>query len=290
MAAELRGTAPAKVNLCLHLTGLRDDGYHLLESLVVFTEFGDALTLRAADDLTLTVDGPFALGVPTDGTNLVLKAAQHLHGLRGVTKGAAIHLTKHLPHGGGIGGGSSDAACAIRMLAELWDVPPLSGDEAVTLGADLPVCLAAPSPTIMRGIGDLLTPAPALPPCWLVLVNPRVSLPTGPMFALHDRLYPFSPLGVTLPKAFDDLEDFTTWLLGQRNDFTKVAQEPSMAPEVGKVLGALHGHDGCLDADMSGSGSTCWGLFATEAAAGAASAALAKAHPEWWVRASAVAG
>ena len=132
----IKAFAPAKVNLMLNLMGLREDGYHLLDSLVVFAEVGDWLTAILADALTLTVSGPKAAGVPTDSSNLVLKAAHRLRDLRGLTSGAAIHLEKHLPHGAGIGGGSSDAAATIRLLACLWNVPPLTAEEALPLGAD----------------------------------------------------------------------------------------------------------------------------------------------------------
>ena len=287
--ADLSALAPAKVNLTLHLTGLRDNGYHLLESLVVFADVGDRLTVTPADELRLSVSGPMAAGVPTDVTNLVLRAANRLRDLRGVTSGAAIHLEKHLPHGAGIGGGSSDAATAIRLLSRLWSVAPLSAPEALPLGADLPVCLCAPTPTIMRGIGEAVSPAPTLPPGWLVLVNPGIHVPTGPVFKDHDRLYGFSPLGMEnfdgcLPLTPDSFEH---WLLGQRNDLTKVVREPHFAPVVGDILDLLHAV-GARDADMSGSGSTCWGWFDTSDAARAALAPIAANHPQWWTRAARV--
>ncbi len=283
----LRRTAPAKVNLTLHLTGLRDDGYHLLESLVVFTDFGDVLRVTPSDSLSLTVDGPFADGIPTDKGNLVIKAADRLRGLRDVSQGAAIHLTKNLPHGGGIGGGSSDAATAIHLLAELWGVPPLTAEEALPLGADIPVCLCAPRATLMRGIGDILAPASYQPQGWLVLVNPRVVVPTGPVFQLHDSLYDFSPLGLEDMGDVKDAGDFEVWLKGQRNDLTKVARENSIAPVIGDVLDALRPH--AVDTDMSGSGSTCWALFWGEAVANACADQIKAAHPDWWVQATAIA-
>lgn len=274
--------APAKINLTLHLTGLRADGYHLLESLVVFTEFGDGLRVTPAADLTLSVDGPFADGVPTDETNLVLKAANRLRDLRGVTAGAAIQLTKNLPHGAGIGGGSSDAACALHLLANLWDVAVLTPDDALPLGADVPVCLCAPNATIMRGIGEDLTPAPYQPDGWLVLVNPRVVVPTVAAFKLHDALYDFSPLGMEPMDWIKDPEDFEMWILGQRNDLTKVASEDQLAPAVQEILAALR--TDAVDTDMSGSGSTCWGLFWDEAAARQTATRIAHDHPDWWVQ------
>ena len=284
--------APAKVNLALHLTGLRDDGYHLLDSLVVFADVGDTVTVTPAETLSLTVGGSMAACVPTDGANLVLKAAHHLRSLRGVTAGAAIHLDKHLPHGGGIGGGSSDAAATIRLLAHLWDVPALNETEALPLGADIPVCLMAPAPTRMQGIGEVLTPAPALPPGWLVLVNPGIHVPTAAVFKKHDFLYDFSPLALEPFDAFDQPftpDGFQTWLLGQRNDLTKVVAEDYFAPVISTILTRLRETPGCLDTDMSGSGSTCWAWFAREAEARAAAANFAD-HPDWWVVAARVLG
>lgn len=274
--------APAKINLSLHLTGLREDGYHLLESLVVFTEFGDVLRATPADGLTLTVDGPFAEGVPTDDSNLVLKAANELREVRGVSTGAAIHLRKNLPHGGGIGGGSSDAACILHLLAELWGVAVLSTQEALQLGADVPVCLRAPNATLMRGIGEDLIQAPYQPDGWLVLVNPRVVVPTGTVFKLHDALYDFSSLGLADMDGIKDRDDFEIWSLGQRNDLTKVASQESIAPVIQDVLGALR--PDAVDADMSGSGSTCWGLFRDAPTAQRTAAKIAQDHPEWWVQ------
>lgn len=277
----LSATAPAKINLTLQMMGLRDDGYHLLDSLVVFTEFGDEIRVAPADNLTLTVDGPYSVGVPTDNTNLVLKAAQRLRDLRGVTAGAAIHLTKHLPHGAGIGGGSSDAATTLTLLADLWDVAPLSTDEALPLGADVPVCLQAPRATLMRGIGEDLTPAPYHPQGWLVLVNPNVVVPTRDVFALHDSLYEFSPQGLDDMANIKDAEDFTDWLLGQRNDLTKVASENTIAPVIQNVLADLQPTS--IACDMSGSGSTCWGLFYDEAPAQTCAETISVTHPDWWV-------
>ncbi|MCF2871219.1 4-(cytidine 5'-diphospho)-2-C-methyl-D-erythritol kinase [Octadecabacter sp. G9-8] len=276
--------APAKINLTLHLTGLRDDGYHLLESLVVFTEFGDTLTVDQAVDLKLIVDGQFADGVPTDDRNLVLKAANLLRSQRNVAAGATIHLTKNLPHGAGIGGGSSDAAAALTALAKLWGVAPLSPHDALTLGADVPVCLCAPHATVMRGIGENLSRAPYNPEGWLVLVNPNVVVPTSTVFALHDRLYDFTPASLDPMDHVNDAASFEAWLLGQRNDLTKVASEPSIAPVIQDVLNALRPH--AVDCDMSGSGSTCWGLFHTEDAAKACAEHIAHGNSGWWVRAS----
>ncbi|PCD75695.1 4-(cytidine 5'-diphospho)-2-C-methyl-D-erythritol kinase [Pseudothioclava arenosa] len=281
--------APAKVNLTLLVTGLRDDGYHLLESLVVFAGVGDQLRVEPAETLSLSVSGPRAAGVPEDGRNLVLKAAERLRALRGVTAGARISLEKHLPHGGGIGGGSSDAATAIRLLSQLWGVAPLTRAEALPLGADIPVCLAAPAPRLMCGIGEDLSPVPALPSAWLVLVNPGVEMPTPKVFRAFDAAYPpTAQRHAPLPPT-PDFEAFTAWLHGHHNDLTKVLNDPqgeAYVPQIAEILTVLSGAGGTADCDMSGSGSTCWGLFADEPAARTAAAALAATHPDWWVTAA----
>jgi len=285
MATE--AIAPAKINLCLHLTGLRDDGYHLLESLVAFTDFGDVIRVEPADRLQLTVTGPFANGVPTDDRNLVMKAARLLQRRHGVTQGAQISLHKELPHGGGIGGGSSDAAAALRLLAALWDVPVPGNADAAQLGADVPVCLHAPRPVIMRGIGEDIAPV-ALPQFWLVLVNAGAHVDTARAFAKYDQQHDFSPDGIDPLPENSCLDDFETWLLGQRNDFTKVIRQENMAPVVGEVLDMLWADPACRVAEMSGSGSTCWGMFASETEATASAERLQRQHPDWWIRVSAI--
>jgi 4-diphosphocytidyl-2-C-methyl-D-erythritol kinase len=276
--------APAKINLALHVTGRREDGYHLLHSLVVFADFGDDLSVEPAESLSLRVSGPCAEGVPTDGSNLVLRAAEALRTARGVDKGAALHLEKHLPHGAGLGGGSSDAAAAIRLLARFWGVEPLSSEEALPLGADVPVCLCAPEATLLSGIGEVLTPAPKMPEGWLVLANPGVVVPTAQVFAHFDAHFECDPKGLDPSKDFASIDDFEGWLFDQRNDLTPAAASDAVAPVINDVLEAFLALPGCLNSDMSGSGSTCWGLFGTEAAATTAAERLARRHPGWWVR------
>lgn len=277
----------AKVNLSLRVVGVRHDGYHLLESLVVFAGIGDVLTASPAPALSLNVTGPKSAGVPSDDSNLVLRAARRLQDLRGVTMGAALTLEKHLPHGGGIGGGSADAAAAIRLLARLWQVAPLTAAEALPLGADIPVCLRSPAPTLMRGIGDDLVAAPDLPPGWLVLVNPGVHLSTPAVFRAFDRLYHPSPLGLEpflTRKVSISRDDLALWLSAQSNDLTRIAAEEGFAPVVVKsILPRLRAASGCMDCDMSGSGSTCWGWFDHEHEARAAALQIGADFPDWWV-------
>ncbi len=259
--------ARAKVNLTLHVTGRRPDGYHLLDSLVVFPELGDLIEVEAASGLSLTIDGPFAQDLGTGADNLVLQAAELI---RPNGAGAAIHLTKSLPVASGIGGGSADAAATLRALARLWDVP-LEGVDVLSLGADVPVCVGSTA-VRMQGIGERLTPFEGLPEFWLVLVNPGVGVPTPAVFgALSDPVNP--PMSA-------QSQDFVGWISAQRNDLEPAAI--SLEPVVGDVLSALKAVRGCQLARMSGSGATCFGLFANEADALAARAGIAEANPLWW--------
>jgi 4-diphosphocytidyl-2-C-methyl-D-erythritol kinase len=262
--------APAKVNLTLHVTGRRADGYHLLDSLVVFADAGDRLTLAAAPADRLTVTGPRAAGVPTDGSNLVQRAAALIGG-----GPFAITLEKHLPAAAGIGGGSSDAAATLRAIATLTG---RALPDALPLGADVPVCLHA-RPCRMSGIGERITDIPPLPAFHLVLVNPGVPVPTGKAFdALATRQNP--PMPDALPD-WPDAAALACWLAAQRNDLEDPAR--MLAPAVGVALALLSETGGCLLARMSGSGATCFGLYASRPEADAAARALQAAQPGWWV-------
>ncbi|WP_439136619.1 4-(cytidine 5'-diphospho)-2-C-methyl-D-erythritol kinase [Roseicyclus sp.] len=276
----MRHLAPAKVNLALHVTGRRVDGYHLLDSIVVFADAGDWLEIAPAATLSLQVLGPRAAGVPTDRRNLVLQAAA----LFPAGQGAAITLEKHLPHAGGIGGGSADAAAALRGLAALWDQPLPDMAAVLGLGADLPVCVSG-RPSRMAGIGEVLISLPPLPPLWLVLVNAGVAVPTGPVFkGLARTRNPGLP---AMPdQGWSDAGGFAAWLARTRNDLEPPARQ--IVPVIDTVIAAIRDSDDCLLARMSGSGGTCFGLFATEAAAKAAAAALSAAQPDWWVQAAAI--
>ncbi|WP_439153988.1 4-(cytidine 5'-diphospho)-2-C-methyl-D-erythritol kinase [Yoonia sp.] len=283
--ATIKGTAPAKVNLTLHVTGQREDGYHLLDSLVVFADVADRLGATIAPDLRLQVTGPFAMGVPTDDSNLVMRAAKALQQARGVKLGAALTLEKHLPHAAGIGSGSSDAAITLTMLADLWGVVPLPHDapEVLALGADLPVCLRAPNPMRMSGIGDVLSPVAGLPDCALVLVRPPVAVPTQSVFkALSDKSgTPMEPL----PKGLD-FEGFSHWLAGQRNDL--LAPASSIAPDVSAAIARLKAQPGVTVAGMSGSGATCFGLVRDMATARQVAKVVQVSQMNWWVAPAAV--
>lgn len=261
----MRYFAPAKINLALHVTGKRDDGYHLLDSLVVFATVFDWITLTPAKEMSLVVSGPQKAGVPSDRRNLVWKAAEW------AGKPHHIALEKHLPHAAGIGGGSTDAA---TVLIALGCGP--KGSEA--LGADVPVCWHR-RPMRMSGIGEVLKEVPALPIVWIVLVNAGEPVSTGVVFQMMEQV-DNAPMQ---PPEWHDFDSFIAWLLATRNDMEAAAKK--FSPVIGDVLARLKRAEGCLLARMSGSGGTCFGLFATEEAAGAAAASMPKG---WWAKAGMV--
>mgnify|MGYP001810998944 CR=1 FL=1 len=268
----------AKVNLFLHVTGRRDDGYHLLDSLVVFAGIGDTIAVEPADRLSLTVDGPTASRLEPGGDNIVLAAARALAETAGIVPAVRIRLTKRLPVAAGIGGGSADAAATLRALRRLWRLD-LAAERlhALALGADVPVCLRG-APTRMSGIGDTLEPAPALPPAWLVLVNPMIGLSTPAVFkARRGRFSQAMPL--TTPPV--DAAALAAQVGRRGNDLTEAAI--SLVPAIAEVLERLAAQPDCLLARMSGSGATCFGLFADGAGATAAADAIAAARPDWWI-------
>lgn len=276
----LRLTAPAKVNLTLHVTGQRAGGYHDLDSLVVFAGLGDLLTARPATDLSLQVTGPFALGVPNDGRNLVLQAAAALQEKHKVRLGAALNLDKALPHAAGLGSGSSDAATALRLLAKLWDVPEPAPDDPIlaALGADVPACYAGPLPIRMQGIGDRITPVETLPDFAMVLVNPKVEVPTARVFeTMAARNNP--PMD-EVPEGLD-FDGFCEWLSRQRNDMTEAAR--AIAPEIGRALDTLRRQPLVKCAMMSGSGATCIGIVKDVDQARRAARAVQVSEMGWWV-------
>ncbi|QFT61732.1 4-(cytidine 5'-diphospho)-2-C-methyl-D-erythritol kinase [Roseivivax sp. THAF30] len=263
--------APAKLNLSLHITGRRADGYHLLDSLVVFADLGDVVRVEAAEDLSLDVTGPMADGVPDGEDNLVFRAARFLDPVRG----AKITLEKHLPSAAGIGGGSSDAAAVLRALCELWGMP--LPRQAMALGADVPMCLD-PKAQRISGAGEAIRIVPGLPKMPAVLVNPGVGVSTAEIFrTLTARENP--PMPETWPET-RDVADVADFLSGTRNDLT--APAIAAAPEIETALAAL---DDALFAQMSGSGATCFGIYTDAAAADAAANRISAAQGNWWVRA-----
>jgi len=239
---------------------------------VVFAGIGDEVHAAPAGALTLAIDGPEAGALVAEPDNLVLRAARGLAASAGRDAAAALRLTKRLPVASGIGGGSADAAAALRALGGLWGVRP---DEAsaLALGADVPACLAC-RPVRMSGVGEVLDPVPPIPTLGIVLANPRLALPTPAVFARRSR--PFSP-PAALASRWPDVSSFVHDLGALRNDL----EAPAMAlcPPIAAVLAALRALPGCLLTRMSGSGATCFGLFATPAAAAAAARLLPQI---WW--------
>ncbi|MCW5729116.1 MAG: 4-(cytidine 5'-diphospho)-2-C-methyl-D-erythritol kinase [Alphaproteobacteria bacterium] len=284
-SSSLAAFAPAKINLFLEVTGRRADGYHLLDSLVVFAGIGDSVAVAPAERLELHLDGPFGAGLAAEPDNLVLRAARALAENHGIAAQASIRLTKRLPIASGIGGGSSDAAAALRALSALWNLSPDPAslqELALGLGADVPACLLA-RPLRMEGIGDRLTPLAPLPPLSVLLVNPLRPVPTGQVFR-HPALVfsgarPFEP-------DLDGPARFAGFLRGRRNDL----EAPAIAiePEIGRVLSLLENLPGSLLARMSGSGATCFALFAEAAAADLAARRMREIEPSWWVAAGPV--
>lgn len=267
--------APAKINLTLHVTGQRPDGYHLLDSLVVFADVGDRIWLTPGPDMSLEVFGPFAVGVPTDARNLLWQAAERA-GLCG-----AIRLEKNLPHGAGIGGGSADAAALLRSQFGDDVARGIGIEAALSLGADVPVCLHA-GPQRMQGIGERLSRPWPIPGCAIVLVNPGVEIATADVFGALDRKD--NPPMDDIPRT-RDFAAFIAWLADQRNDLQGTAM--TLAPAMADTLDALS--DAAL-ARMSGSGATCFGLYATDEMAAAAATRISNHRPDWWVHEGRFAG
>jgi 4-diphosphocytidyl-2-C-methyl-D-erythritol kinase len=281
MSEVLTEAAPAKVNLSLHVTGKRPDGYHLLDSLVVFAGIGDVLRGRPAETLSLEIVGPFATGLAGEPDNLVLRAARLLADQMGVSAGAALTLEKHLPIASGIGGGSADAAATLRLLLRLWRLDASSETFrgliqklAQQLGADVPVCLRGQAAR-MRGIGETLEPVPTLPAAGLLLVNPGIALATADVFRTRSALFSVAP---PLPESWPNVNALASYLRTAANDLETPAR--SLRPEIDAVLLAIGATDGCLIARMSGSGATCFGLFLDPGAAMAAAETLRGRG--WW--------
>lgn len=266
--------APAKVNLTLHVTGQRADGYHTLDSLVMFADVGDHVRVCAAPETTLSISSSTAHGLTKGPDNLVLRAA----GMMGVS--ARIVLEKHLPLAAGLGGGSSDAAATMRALSEMTG-RPVPGD-VFALGADVPVCAAGVGAARMSGVGEQVTPVPGLPVLDAVLVNPKIEVMTAEVFKrLKSRENP--PMPDPLPTHVSAPE-LIEWLRGMRNDLETAAIEAQ--PVISQVFDTLAVTPGCMLTRMSGSGGTCFGLYGDAETAASAAGRLSEAFPSWWVAAT----
>jgi len=290
---SLQEFAPAKVNLTLEIPGRRADGYHEIVSLVAFADVGDILTFQpaAARDLELETQGPTAAAI--EGDNLILRAARAFLEDQPDARGGRFILDKRLPVAAGIGGGSADAAAAVRLLARahasgpswrarLW--PALAG-----LGADIPVCIEARAAWV-RGIGEEVSCVEALPEVPAVLVNPGVALPTGAVFAelgappLGARYFGATPVRAEMPGGFTSIAALLDFLHDHPNDLEPPARR--LAPVIDEVSHAIARLPGCLLARLSGSGATCYGLFGSHAKADRAAEALSHSYPDWWIAAT----
>lgn len=301
--------AGAKINLTLRILGRRPDFYHELESVVAFARVGDELRLTPGAALALDIRGPFAAGISAGPDNLVLAAARELFSQIDGLRLGRFTLRKRLPVASGIGGGSADAAAALRLLAR---VNALSPDDprllaaARAVGADVPVCLN-PRTRLMRGIGEILSAPLALPPLPAVLVNPGVAVETGAVFAAlararaaagadaararsgaadADLFFAFSALVASLASPRPARAAFFDLLAPAANDLEPIAI--ALAPVIADVLGGLRSLAGCRLARMSGSGATCFALFTSARAAAAAARHIRTAQPAWWVQATVI--
>jgi 4-diphosphocytidyl-2-C-methyl-D-erythritol kinase len=291
LPALLVEEAPAKVNLTLRVLGRRADGYHEIESLVAFAGVGDALSFAPGGALALTLQGPSAAQAGATADNLVLKAARALADRVPTVGAGKFDLEKRLPVAAGLGGGSADAAAALRLLARangLAPDDPLLYAAARATGADVPVCLD-PRTRLMRGIGEILSSPFKLPPLQGVLVNPGVALATKAVFARwKPPAAPVVPADLTVLTAMSKRDQLVRFLLSQANDLESAAI--ALAPVVADVLLELSSQPHCELARMSGSGATCFAVFASAADAIKAAEAIHAGYPNWWVRATALGG
>ena len=285
MSARFSEPAPAKVNLTLRILGKRADGYHDLESLVVFAGLADRVTLTLDAPLGLDVDGPTAASAGDVADNLVLRAARELAARTDGVRFGRFALTKQIPVAAGLGGGSADAAAALRLVMRVNGIArdnPRVMAAARATGADVPVCLD-PRPRVMRGIGDVLSAPLDLPPLPAVLVNPGVPVPTRDVFGKLglQKGETRGAAGEIDAGRLTERGALVACLKSQPNDL----EVPAIAiqPVIADVIAAIERQRGCLLARMSGSGATCFGLFDTDAAAAGAANALSSSQPTWWV-------
>ncbi len=278
MAGLLREIAPAKVNLTLRVVSRRADGYHELESLVAFADLADVVTFEPDAPPDIAVTGPFAAATGPAAENLVLEAARLMRLDRG-----RFTLEKNIPVAAGLGGGSADAAAALRLIARARSSgpdDPSIREAAQRCGADVPVCLV-PKARIMRGIGDVLSPPIAIPPLPVVLVNPNVELPTRDVFGALQEADRSSDALAEVPGEHDG---FVAWLVQRSNDLTRAAT--ARVPAIREMLDLVATLPGCGLARMSGSGATCFGVFGSADQARLAAERLQSHRADWWVAAT----
>jgi 4-diphosphocytidyl-2-C-methyl-D-erythritol kinase len=279
----IREFAPAKINLYLHITGRRADGYHLLDSLAAFAGVGDEIRLEPAPRFDFIIDGPQAAALKNEPVedNLAVRAVRALAGRTGQAPDLRLTLIKNLPVASGIGGGSSDAAAALRALAQLWHLAPDDAhvrDVAGACGQDVPVCLDLAGCYMTP---DGTAPAPELPHTDIVLVNPGRALATAAVYKTYKESGgAFSP-AARLPNPPADRQALAAMLKARKNDLAAPAL--TLMPGIGEVLRAIEDTEGCLLARMSGSGATCFGLYADRDSARRAAASILAANRGWWV-------
>ena len=284
MSAGILEVANAKINLSLKVKGREESGYHQLESLVVFASVADRVTCKDADALGLEISGPFAAHLADEENNLILKAARVLAGALGREPTVKFELEKNLPIASGIGGGSADAAAALRAMMRLWGDPHGSIDGiALQLGADVPVCFRK-RPSFMTGIGENLRIVPRLPEIHAVLANPGVAVSTADVFQRLQAGPVEGPDRLPLLPGVETLDRLIAWLEENANDL----EAPAIAiePVIKTVIDELQGTVGCRLARMSGSGATCFALYDNPFDSAVAAAALKKKHGDWWVTAT----
>lgn len=278
---KIEEIAPAKINLYLEVTGRRPNGYHDLDSLVIFADVGERLIVEQADDLSLKIEGPWAGALDGEADNLILKAARLLQNRLGVTQGARFTLVKHIPVAAGVGGGSADAAAALRALNRLWRLnlsEEVLCEIGLELGADVPVCVRSRTSRFL-GIGDEVSDGPVLPEdMGLILINPRVAVSTKDVFSRVELVV--STTG-EYPDRFESFEDLKQWLSSRRNDLEGPAK--SLAQEISASLAGLNSHVPDAFVAMSGSGATCLALCASVELASTLVESLGRNFPSWWI-------
>ena len=269
--------ASAKVNLCLQIVGQKSNGFHLLDSIVGFTEFGDHLSFKKSDELELTMKGAFSDQIPVDKSNLILKAAELLRTINNIKTGAHITLTKNLPPSAGLGGGSSDAAATIRGLSRMWgtDLPEIH--DLMKIGSDLPVCINQKTQH-MKGFGEVLNVVNTFPNLPILLVNPLKKVSTQTVFRKLENKKN-SPLS-KYEKLFQTKKDWINWLLLQRNDLMEPAV--SVEPVISEVLQFISNQISVEKVSMSGSGATCFGVFENKHDCDLAMKQVRQERPDWW--------
>jgi len=284
---RVRVFAPVKINLYLHITGIRRDGYHTLDSLVVFADIGDELAIEKSDQFSFDITGPFADQFTQsehdpDGQNLVVRAARSAAEALQEELGFKITLTKNIPLASGIGGGSADAAATLRALLKMWKVPP--GDISIErlllpLGADVPVCFMLHN-ALLRGIGEEITLISQINDLFVVLANPGKLCPTSKIFARYQKN--FKP-DIKYDDTITTAKDIIDFLQEQSNDLQDYAI--GYVPEIQGVLSQISSQKGCMLARMSGAGATCFGLFSSQEEADNAAETLSNNNAQWWVKA-----